>query len=525
MRFDYVIIGSGVAGLTAAAYLSGKGFSVAVLEKGPRPGPTLAGFVREGLRFDTGLHLTGGLGHGEILRSYLKMLGVDKDLEPVFLRQDAAEQILFSHDAAHIPPLSLPTGFAAFGAALRERFSQQTGAVDGYIAALRQALDASAFLNPHQDAPDFMHGDVAFSDTSLNAVLDGLTADPLLRMVFFLRCSLHGARPEEALFHNHALVDGSLRETLGTFKGGGYALIKALVRKIKANGGALRMNCPAQEIVCENGELRGVRTPEGLFETTRCIYTGHPALLPGLVPQDAFRAVYKKRLLNLPETMSCCMLFAVVDPAARDGGESGEKGRAFSGGPEGPEGPVCEDDTTFYLCSSTDPDVLFNGDDPERNLIFVSLAPGKGGKQALTAIAPCSFERFAPFAGAAPGCPNNPRPAAYHQAKSALIEIMKQRILVALPSLKVRLRVVDGATPLTLAEYTHNPRGGTYGVRQTVDNLPLLPRTRLAGLFLAGQSVLLPGVLGSMVSALVACGLSTDWAALQKELRQWHVHE
>ena len=502
MRFDYVVIGSGVAGLTAAAYLSGRGFSVAVLEKAPRPGPTLAGFVREGLRFDTGLHLTGGLADGEILHSYLRMLGVEKDLERVFFDKNAAERIVFTDDVAHIPALDLPTGFDSFRAALHTRFPASTAAVDDYIKSVRAAVDASAFLNPGQATPvDSIEAGVAFNDTSLQSVLDGLTQDPCLRMVLALRTSLHGAPPHEALFRNHALVDGSLRESLGTFSGGGYSLIKALVRKIRANGGVIRLGCGATKILCHDGSVTGVRDETGEeLQTRHCIYTGHPALLPDLVPPEAFRGIYVRRLQSLPETSSCCMLFAVVDdPPAELTGRG------------------------LYLCPSLDPCVLLGNDDPQRNLIFLSLLPeGKNrNRAALSAVMPCSAQLFEPWADSR----RETRPAIYQQVKSALIQRMKHRIIFALPSLKGRLRVVDGATPLTLADYTHNPRGGTDGVRQTVNELPLLPRTRVAGLFLAGQSVLLPGLLGSMVSAFVACGLSTDWGTLQKELNQWHAHE
>jgi len=55
-RYDVVIIGSGVGGLTAGALLSKAGLSVCVLEKEPHPGGYLAGFARKDFRFDTAIH-------------------------------------------------------------------------------------------------------------------------------------------------------------------------------------------------------------------------------------------------------------------------------------------------------------------------------------------------------------------------------------------------------------------------------------------------------------------------------------
>jgi len=55
-RYDVVIIGSGVGGLTAGALLSKAGLTVCILEKEPHPGGYLAGFCRKDFRFDTAIH-------------------------------------------------------------------------------------------------------------------------------------------------------------------------------------------------------------------------------------------------------------------------------------------------------------------------------------------------------------------------------------------------------------------------------------------------------------------------------------
>src|ERR1700712_3231461 len=55
-RYDVVIIGSGIGGLTAGALLSKAGLTVCVLEKEPHPGGYLAGFRRKDFRFDTAIH-------------------------------------------------------------------------------------------------------------------------------------------------------------------------------------------------------------------------------------------------------------------------------------------------------------------------------------------------------------------------------------------------------------------------------------------------------------------------------------
>lgn len=69
------------------------------------------------------------------------------------------------------------------------------------------------------------------------------------------------------------------------------------------------------------------------------------------------------------------------------------------------------------------------------------------------------------------------------------------------------MSVVDVFTPLSLRDFTRSPRGSAYGMKKSVANLRqgrLSPMTRLKGLLLAGQSVVMPGVLGSVISGVAA---------------------
>lgn len=58
---DYVVIGSGIGGLSAAALLSYYGYSVVVLESHYLPGGVAHTFEREGFRFDAGPSLWNGM--------------------------------------------------------------------------------------------------------------------------------------------------------------------------------------------------------------------------------------------------------------------------------------------------------------------------------------------------------------------------------------------------------------------------------------------------------------------------------
>ena len=76
MKYDVVIIGSGLGGLICARQLAQRGRSVVVLERQRIPGGCLQSYRRGELEFDTGLHYVGGLDEGQSLHDAFQSLGL-----------------------------------------------------------------------------------------------------------------------------------------------------------------------------------------------------------------------------------------------------------------------------------------------------------------------------------------------------------------------------------------------------------------------------------------------------------------
>ena len=88
MNYDYVIIGGGVSGMTSALILAKQGCRVALVEQSEQLAPTIRGFTREGLFFDTGFHYTGGLGTGEPVDIFFRYLGLSDGVEIYPFKED-----------------------------------------------------------------------------------------------------------------------------------------------------------------------------------------------------------------------------------------------------------------------------------------------------------------------------------------------------------------------------------------------------------------------------------------------------
>lgn len=74
MEYDAIVVGSGIAGLTAAAYLSKAGLRTLLCEKEPSCGGLIGSFERDGFVFDAGIRAMENSG---VLLPMLKHLGVE----------------------------------------------------------------------------------------------------------------------------------------------------------------------------------------------------------------------------------------------------------------------------------------------------------------------------------------------------------------------------------------------------------------------------------------------------------------
>src|SRR5262245_50392540 len=74
-RYDVVVIGAGIGGLTAAALLARRGRSVLVVDQHSVAGGNATIFKRKGYEFDVGLHYIGQCGPSGVIPSILRAAG------------------------------------------------------------------------------------------------------------------------------------------------------------------------------------------------------------------------------------------------------------------------------------------------------------------------------------------------------------------------------------------------------------------------------------------------------------------
>ena len=495
MKYDYVIIGGGVAGMTAAIILAKNGFDVALVEKSKKTAPLIRGFTRKGVYFDTGFHHTGGLGDGEVLDTLFRYLGLAGGIQKIPFDPDGFD-LMLCLDADF--DFRFPYGYERIRERLLETFYDEADAINGYLQAVKDTFDSFPYLKLEPDRFDTsilktVHG------TSLRQFLDSLTDNKALKWVLSIHCLLHGVPPEQVPFAYHACIAGSYYESVHGIKGGGRQLANAYDDLLAEIGVDVYCGQAVSEIyLAADSRPSGVRLKDGTkFDCASCVSTIHPKEFLKLVPESTFRPAYRKRIQQLDETSSAYMLFAgckiipeslaqrnIMITSNWDWSESLE------------QNPL--EKRPLYLCC--------NQQAQEPSEIY-----------GLTGIVPAQMIEMNRWLDSSPG----KRPEDYVHLKEKISLELQRHIEHCLPEITGNVVFVECATPLTLRDYAHSPFGSIYGVKHKVGQYNPMPLTKAKYLYLAGQAVVAPGIMGAVISAFLVCGFIIGHEQLLTQVQQF----
>jgi all-trans-retinol 13,14-reductase len=502
--FDAIVIGSGMGGLAAAAYMAKGGMQPLVLEQHFAPGGNAQTFRRKRMfDFDVGLHYIGDCGPGGLFATMMDQLGIADRVEFVPMDQDGFDTFL-------APDLKFraPSGWERYRQRLHETFPQETRAIDRYLDTIRAVAGAFSGAPPTGVPPLTQLLDKHWSQCTVAEVFDALEMSNRLRHVLGAQCALYASPWSKGPLGMHALITDHYMRGAYFIRHGARPLVEGLIHVIEENGGELRLRQRVKRIIVEEGKAVGVETAAGEqiraplvvsnadAKRTFLDMVGEQHLSQGLVER------VKDYRMALP--LFVIYLAMEVDPS--------ELGLPA---------------TNVYLVPDYDLEAqyaaCYEGRFPDKPHIYMSIAslkdpisdnlapPGYTNLQIMT-LAPAELSAWGVAQGPASAASKSAyrHAAAYEAAKHELERRMLDVVEEMMPGFIRNVVWQECATPLTQERFTLSTGGTSYGLEHTPDQYMaarVALQTEVPGLWMVGANTIFGhGIAGAMVSGRAAAG-------------------
>ncbi|EJW81699.1 hypothetical protein WUBG_07392 [Wuchereria bancrofti] len=505
-KWDVIIIGSGLSGLTVAKILAAAGRKVLVLEQHDRAGGSCHTFKLDKYEFDVGN--TSKMFRSVLLKSkVVKSLHYVQDMYPEKELYRICSAITDSQ--VHWQKMEEPfdtiiigeryygrkTGNSMhFRDQLKLWFSEEANSIQNYFDFVLKCLNINLWwLTGVKHIPlffvrllskfsliNFFTNLFKYCELNLIDVMKSYGLSDEVKAVISYYFVNYGIPPNRASFLQHHLF---LMEN-GYYPIGGAAfLIASIIRSIQKFGGKVIVQADVQEIVFDNGRVNGVKVKHGSFEyiiQTSLVVSTAPIIktFNELIPQNIVRnSVMSKKVnqLNSLETMPIGGFQAYI--------EAVEYG--------------CP--AQMFICFPSAKDPTWD----ERN-------PGSSTCQLISLANPAWFEEFKDTSKK--NSIKRLNRAEYTELKHVIGELMLSQFLTLFPNLKSHITYVEFSTPLTQQYYMRNAHGEYYSLTQQIDRFKLKfwselrCKTDLPGLYLSGQDVLFCGIASVLYSGLITAG-------------------
>jgi len=269
-NYDYVILGAGLGGLSAAACLTRQGYQVAVLEKHYLPGGCCHTFDYGEYRFCADVHYIYQCGEGQTVQQFLNY--INRHVPFNCLDSDCIDRVITPE-----VDFRIPLNWEKFRDRLIAHFPEEAREINLYCDEIKQLhqdiqrlnseglqwfnLDWSDWLS----LPKYWH---LFTrrNWTLQNLYDRIGLSPTLQALLAGQSGDYGLPPAEIALLTHASL-------VSDYAQGSYYpqhhfkdLVDTIVSAITEGGGIVKYSTPVQHIEVENHQVKSITAGEETYQ-------------------------------------------------------------------------------------------------------------------------------------------------------------------------------------------------------------------------------------------------------------------
>lgn len=464
MHYDHIIIGAGNGGLSSAAKLALNGKKVLVLEKHNIPGGCGTTFRRGRFEFEVALHQLSSMGSPENpgpLRELFREYGIEDKIEWVPIKS------LFKVNLPGGFEQSLPADRREAEKVLCERFPEEKQNILDYFETVfsfdretEEFLEAQAQSTGEPGAFKKAMTKTFFKKKfptlakyglrSTQEVLDEFFQSKELQLCLNAYWCFMGMPPVRFPFSILARCTAIyMKDKPYYLKGGSQVISQALADVVRENGGVIKYNCAAKEIVVKNNIVSGVIDEDGNEYSCGTVISGispidtyFKLMKPENVPANA-----KEYLSGYTVGISALTCFIGLDCTPEEIGFTDSFNLIY-------DDMDCNEafQNSYNLMPDKDPIITtcYTIDDPTVSPAGTSVITAGTLKYGKSWMELSADE--------------------YYETKYEAANIIVDRLEEKFPGIRSHIEEIEVATPLTHMRYLNHPEGAIYGFEQDLQS-------------------------------------------------------
>ncbi len=509
-KFDAIVIGSGIGGLSTAGFLTKAGKKVLVLEKHSILGGFMHTFQKtaEGKKYewDVGVHYIGMVEDPESTQHKMFAYLSDNTIEWASMGE--------VYDVAIIggERFEFKAGKENQIQNLLNYFPEEEAAIRNYYDLVLGIGSASAMFFSEKTMPLWLSrtagyllrkGFYKYGRKTTYEVLRSLTDNEKLIAVLCAQCGNYGLPPKKSSFAIHAtIVEHYING--GSYPVGGPSVIaEKIIQTLERKGSQVIANCGVAKVLVENGKGKGV-----LLENGTKLYS--PMVISSIGAKNTFGKLLDK------ETLQQEKIAAIKKEIDAIPSSTGHICLSIGLNASDEELQLPKYNIWMYESINIDEDFAKykEGDDTISTLIYVSFPSARDphwqehrkGTATIQVILPSAYSSFKNWEETK----WKQRGEEYEKLKEKIAQQLLEKMYQLLPQIKGKVAVYDLSTPLSTKHFNNYQQGEMYGLEHTPARFEanrLRVETSIKNFFLTGQDMVCVGVGASIASGMITSSL------------------